>query len=489
MGWKASGLALIIAVAASAAEAEPATPEGAQQILDGYVAIFGRQIIDQQIVTVDPHGDSYNITWHIRRALDLAHTTPAEFQMGDFSYSIKPGADGAWRMTANAFPSLVFDTPTDDGRAAGKIDLTGIDIDSYYDPAQPVPFASRAIFGDIVGDLRIVNAGKSIPFRIEESGFFQVDMKQTTPDTGADLALHETLRTAVERMSVPIETQPNAKLDMTLKVGVTSVDGTIDQFRTQQALAAWRFLLAHRDEPKNQMSAAAVKTILAAGLPGWRKMNLTTDVSDLEFDMSLAKAHMKAVRETIDLPGFAPVATGGFDLKIDEFNMQSPLLPEGFESLLPLSLDFGIGVKLTGLDQVAKIALEDPDFMFENDISPEGRAKIDQIFKNGEPTFMLAPGYLRNPLIDVAYQGEVKVSPNSFLKGHAVVSADTLDKVIGFVKPFVVLSPDIAKAALAIGAAKGMAKTGPDGRLVWDIEMTGPPGQLTVNGVSIPIDH
>jgi hypothetical protein len=32
----------------------------------------------------------------------------------------------------------------------------------------------------------------------------------------------------------------------------------------------------------------------------------------------------------------------------------------------------------------------------------EGHAKIDQIFKNGESTFMLAPGYLRNPLIDVA---------------------------------------------------------------------------------------
>ena len=235
--------------------------------------------------------------------------------MGDFSYSIKPGADGAWRMTANAFPSLVFDTPTDDGRAAGKIDLTGIDIDSYYDPAQPVPFASRAIFGDIVGYLRIINAGKSIPFRIEELGFFQVDMKQTTTDTGADLALHETLRTAVERMSVPIETQPNAKLDMTLKVGVTSVDGTIDQFRTQQALAVWRFILAHKDEPKNQMSAAAVKTILAAGLPGWEKTGFTADMSDLAFDMSLASAHMKGLREIIDLLGFTAVATGLFGSK------------------------------------------------------------------------------------------------------------------------------------------------------------------------------
>ena len=103
------------------------------------------------------------------------------------------------------------------------------------------------------------------------------------------------------------------------------------------------------------------------------------------------------------------------------------------------------------------------------------------------PTFTLAPGYLRNPLIDIAYQGELRVSQNSFPTGHVVVSADTLDKVMDFIKPFVVLSPGVAKAMLAIGAAKGMAKTGPDGRLVWDIEMTGPPNQLTVNGVPMPM--
>ncbi len=488
MRWKASSLALIIAMGASAARAEPATPQGAKQMLDGYVAIFGRDVADKGIVTVDPHGDSYHVTWHVLRALDLVNTPPGQFQMGDIAYEVTPGAGGAWRMTANAFPSIVFNTPTDGGRMFGKIDLTGMNIDSTYDPAQPTPFASRSIFGGVVADLRILDAGKLIPFRIEESGV-QVDMKQTTTDVGANLALHETVGTVVEKISVPIETQPNAKIDMTFKIGAATVDGTIDQFRTQQALAAWRFLLAHKDEPKNETSAAAVKTILAGGLPGWQKMNLITDLSDVTFEMSLANAHMNGLRETIDLPGFTEVATGGFGLKIDEFNVKSPLLPQGFESLLPLSLDFGIGVKFAGLDRIAKIALDDHDFMLEKDVSSDGQAKIEQIFKSSVPTFTLAPGYLRNPLIDVAYQGELRASQNSFPNGHIVVSADTLDKVMAFVKPFAVLSPDVAKALLAIGAAKGMAKTGADGRLVWDIEMTGPPKQLTVNGVPIPIDR
>jgi hypothetical protein len=313
-------------------------------------------------------------------------------------------------------------------------------------------------------------------------------LKQTTTDVGANLALHEKVGTIVETMTVPLENQQNGKINLTFKIGATAVDGTIDQFRIQQALTAWRFILAHKQEPKNETSAAAVKALLAGGLPGWEKINLTTDLSDLAFEMSLAKAHMKGLRETIDLPGFTQVATGGFGLKIDEFNMQSPFLPQGVESLLPLSLDFEIGVRLRGLDEIAKIALADHDFMVEKEVSPEGKAKIEQVFKNSEPTFTLAPGYLRNPLIDIAYEGEVDVSSDNFLKGHVVVSADTLDKAMDFVKPFVDLSPGFAKAALGIGVAKGMAKTGPDGRLVWEIEMTGPPRQLTINGVPMPID-
>ena len=488
MRWKASSLALIFGLAASAAQAEPATPEGAKKMLDGYVAMFGPEIAGNGIVTVDPQGDGYEVTWHIRHALELDHAPIDQFQMGDFSYRITPGAGGAWRMTADAFPSIVFDTATDDGRASGKIDLTGMNIDTSYDPARAAPFASHSIFGDIVGSFRILAADKTIPVGIEESDL-ELDMKQTTTDVGANLALHETVRAFVEKMAIPVDTQPNAKLDTTFKFGPASVDGTIDQLRIQPALAAWRFMLAHKDQPNSETSADAVKAILAAGLPGWEKMNLTTDVSDIALEMPFANAHIKDWRETIDLPGFTNVATGRIGLKIDELDMRSAVLPEGFEQLLPLSLDFELGVRLNGLDRIAGVALADHDFMLEKDVSPEAQAKIEQIFKSSAPTFMLGPGYLRNPLIDLAYQGEVKVSPDNVVNGHILVSADTLDKVMDFVKQFAFLSPVVTNAVLGVGAAKGMAKTGPDGRLVWDIEMSGPPGQLTVNGAPLPIDQ
>ncbi|WP_158817743.1 hypothetical protein [Methylocapsa sp. S129] len=486
MKWKARSFALILGLAAAQAQAEPATPQGAKQVLDGYIAIFGPAIADKGIVSVDPQDDSYKVTWHSRRVLDLIPTPPDELQMGDFAYQITPGAGGAWRVTADAFPSIVFDAPTDKGRMSGKIDVTGMHLDISYDPAQPVPFASHSTFGDIVADVRVLDGGATIPLRIQYSDL-QADMKQTTTDGGANLALHETLRAFVQKMSIPVETQPNAKIDASFTFGPATVDGTIDQFRTQQALAAWRFVLAQKDQPKNATSLATLKTLLAAGLPGWAKMNLTTDISDLAFEMPLAEAHMKGFRETIDLPGFTEVATGGFGLKIDEFNMRSLFLPEGFELLLPLSLDFAVGMKIKGLDRIARVALDDHDFMVEKDVSPEGQAKIEQIFKSSAPTFTLAPGYLRSPLIDLAYQGEVQVSPNDSVKGHILVSVDSLDKLIALVKPFAILSPEVAKATLAIGAVKGMATTGPDGRLAWNIEMSGPPAQATVNGVPFPI--
>ena len=329
--WKASSLALIFAMATSAARAEPATPEGAKQMLDGYVSDLRPGDRRQG----DRHRRSawrfLQVTWHVQPRIESRPET-ARRSIPDRRFRLRDHARRG-RGVAHVGQCVPFDrfnTPTDQGRMLGKIDLTGMNIDSSYDPARPTPFASRSIFGDIVADLRIVDAGKVIPFHFEESGV-QVDLKQTTTDVGANLALHETVGTVVEKLSVPIETQQNAKIDMTFKVGAATVDGTIDQFRTEQALAAWRFVLAHKDEPKDETSVAALKTILTAGLPGWQKMNFTTDLGDLTFDMSLAKAHMKGLRETIDLPGFTEIATGGFGLKIDEFNMRSPFLPQGFE--------------------------------------------------------------------------------------------------------------------------------------------------------------
>ena len=82
MRGKASYLAIIFALAASAARAEPATPEGAKQLLDGYVAVLGHEIADKGIVTVDPDGDAYKVTWHISRALPVAPSPSAQISDG-----------------------------------------------------------------------------------------------------------------------------------------------------------------------------------------------------------------------------------------------------------------------------------------------------------------------------------------------------------------------------------------------------------------------
>ena len=87
----------------------------------------------------------------------------------------------------------------------------------------------------------------------------------------------------------------------------------------------------------------------------------------------------------------------------------------------------------------------------------------------------------------MAFQGDARGSLARYLRAHLVVSVDTLDKVMGFIRPFAVLSPEIAKAVLAVSVAKGMAKTGSDGRLVWDIEFNGPPTEVSINGVPIPL--
>ena len=101
MWGKASCLAMIFAMAASAAQAEPATPEGAKQLLDGYVAIFGREIAEKGIVTVDPHGESYQVTWHVSRALPVEELVSHRFPLSQIHEGIERAlhpADGSLKI-------------------------------------------------------------------------------------------------------------------------------------------------------------------------------------------------------------------------------------------------------------------------------------------------------------------------------------------------------------------------------------------------------
>jgi hypothetical protein len=100
----------------------------------------------------------------------------------------------------------------------------------------------------------------------------------------------------------------------------------------------------------------------------------------------------------------------------------------------------------------------------------------------GEVDITIAPGQISNDLYALNYEGAMSVGPMGTPAGSATISAKGLDLVM---EKLAGAPDDIKGQAIPIMAlAKGMAKAGDDGALVWDIDAR-QPGKVLVNGVDV----
>ncbi|MFZ2107498.1 MAG: hypothetical protein WAV18_19345, partial [Roseiarcus sp.] len=104
MRWHRSfSAAGALALSGGAALADPATPEGAKAIEQGYAAYFSQGVIDEGIVSVEPQGDGYLVTWNPQKAFEAADAPMGAVRVDNFSYVLTPGPGDAWNMKAFHF--------------------------------------------------------------------------------------------------------------------------------------------------------------------------------------------------------------------------------------------------------------------------------------------------------------------------------------------------------------------------------------------------
>ena len=95
----------------------------------------------------------------------------------------------------------------------------------------------------------------------------------------------------------------------------------------------------------------------------------------------------------------------------------------------------------------------------------------------------MTPGRLTTPTLDLAFEGEV-TGDASGPTGRFTITADSLDKTIALLAEIAESAPDMKSATLGATFLKGLATTGPDGRLAWKVEAS-EAGGLVVNGTQL----
>jgi hypothetical protein len=190
---------------------------------------------------------------------------------------------------------------------------------------------------------------------------------------------------------------------------------------------------------------------------------------------------MKAFGEKILLTGLAPHADADLALSVDDLSAKSLLMPNWAKSLWPLSADLKASVGFDGLDRMANLVIDDPKFSRDADVTSVTSDRIASIWQNGHPKLTIAPTSLKNPIVDLQVEGSAALDAHP--NGHFHVSVDSLDKAMALLQDLGRSQPEALNALQVLTVFKGLAKTDPDGRLAWDLDVND--GGLVVNGTQM----
>ena len=152
-----------------------------------------------------------------------------------------------------------------------------------------------------------------------------------------------------------------------------------------------------------------------------------------------------------------------------------PLLPSDF--LLSFS---GTNINL---DAAARTLIGALDLTKDPPVPEEVLARLGEEFQANPPTLVIDRSTISNGDTEVATEGEMSFAGG---KPAMTVTVDVtgFDKVVAVVQAAAATDPQAQQAFPPLLAARGFAKTLPDGRLQWAIEAK-PDGSVRINGAVV----
>ena len=289
------------------------------------------------------------------------------------------------------------------------------------------------------------------------------------------------MKSLTETVIAPPSNGQEAPVKVTYNVGVVVGGAAITGLRASEIGDFWKYVVAHIEDAE---APPEWKQRLRATLPVWNNLQANAEIHDLTLQMPMIDATLKTLGETIGLTGFVGDGAAEIGVKIDELAFKSPLLPPWAEQLSPASLSLDLRLTGKGLDEVAGLALDDPNFGVIGDLSPETQDKIGRVLLAGRPKVTLSPGRLTTPLLDLAFEGEASADTGA-PSGRFIFSADGLDKTIALLQD---IGQD--RAGLQSGGARPDVPQGPGhdrSRRATGLEgRRDEAGDVSVNGTPLP---
>ena len=467
----------LIALMSSAAFAQSATPEEAARLLALFQTYIGTE---PGVVTVDPAGETYTVTFDF--APFIAKAAPETFSgtITPYVISLTDTGDGTWATQSDQSFSANF---TASGLSQMSYTIGSWKSAGVFDEALNAFTSSRSDFADIAmtQTMTLPDTPPSTSSTSAAQGFYE-SAATSGADGGVDSKVTYAFTNYSQTMDLPgAPGAPPAQVTVAAEnyIGDAAMTG-LDPAAFYK-LIAW--FVAHPSKEAITADQAGLKTLLTEGMPFFQNIVTTGGMTNATIGTPVGQFSVASIGIDVEANGL--IADGKFreGITLSGLTIPEGLAPAWAAGLVPkaVAVDFTI----SGFDAASPAAalIAAFDLAKPEPVDPAMQATLMQsLMPNGTVDITLAPGAIASDIYTLTYQGAMTAGPGGMPVGKATVTMTGMDAVIAALQA---APPETGgQMAPMLSMAKGMAKPGDNGALVWEIDASAP-GTLLVNGTDL----
>lgn len=472
-------LPILLVLSATPALAQTVDSAGADALKGSLARYLGTTVFDKGVVAIAADGDAYKVDVDFGKLVSLFPAQDiVKLEVEPYVLRLKPRADATWDVAGDLAPDGRVEFKTEDGTQSSRWQFADDSFSGVYDPA-------LAGFSAAEGKNGVMSMLSSDPSSSSEfkavSGSFRIQSTKNAT-RGVDFNAIQTMSDMEQTMSLAgSEGEPG--MAVVMRSPELSYVSTATAFQAQELLDLLAFAVANADETKIKAAQPQLKTLLRdlmplwdnlTGIYGWRELSVGTPFGIFSAANAKIAVEMNGVRKD---------GTVSYGFVLDDLVVPEGILPAWSAKLMPedISLSLGgIGIDLEGPATAAIDALD----LNQDPPIPDavGEAIVAQ-FMASPPKLVLNRSVISNKDTAITAQGEM-----TFVGGKPAMTttleAAGFDAAVQAIQQAAATVPEAQQMQLVALAAKGFAKSLPDGKLQWVVDMTAD-GAVTVNGVLV----
>lgn len=449
--------------------AQGVSADGAKQLQDSLAKTFGSGLFEKGILSITPQGSAYAVKLDLSSTLAQLKGAGVTASFDPITYLATPNSDGTYAVTS--------DSPI-------NYNFSGTQGDKPFAMKVAAPCKSSGVFDPKIATFSTYEAtcaSMSMEMEDPESNVTASIGQITQKMTGAAGSAGGVDITAIGSATDFVENIVGKTKPLTIKVAAKSLnsDAKIDNLQLTTVLE-FVGMAANSKDPKELIAKQAeIKQKLTAALPLWNNLSGTSKLNDVTIDTPIGPVKLGSLSYGVGMTGAVKDASYGIDIKYDGLALpQSPVIPGWVAPLVPGQGNIDVKFEGVDLEAITKLAIENFDASKDPPIPNELTPQFLALFMAGQPHVALAPSTFTAPAGAVSAEGKMSVMPSQ--KGKVTISATNLDQIIAAVNAAQV--PNKESALMGIALIKGLAKTGADGKAVWDVDFDAATKAVSVNG-------